>query len=161
MSGQSKSKSDDIDENDPPWLRLAKLELKAGVREVAGPKSNARIDQYHAATRGGPAAKDADSVPWCSSFVCWCMEQSGIASTRFKAARSWLNWGRELTEPVPGCVVVLWRESPKSAKGHVGLFVGVDDKGAVLLCGGNQGDAVSVRAYPKRRVLSYRWPVVG
>jgi uncharacterized protein (TIGR02594 family) len=158
MPGHSRYPSDDTD---PPWLRLARLELAAGVAEISGPKSNARIDQYHAATRGGPLPQDADSVPWCSSFVCWCMEQSGIASTRFKAARSWLTWGSEIAAPVPGCVVVLWRVSPRSGKGHVGLYVGKDDQGRVLLLGGNQGDRVSVRPYQPSRVLSHRWPRVG
>jgi len=152
----------ELDGNDPPWLRLAELELQAGVAEVDGPRSNARIDQYHAATHGGPAAQDADSVPWCSSFVCWCFEQSGVASTRFKAARSWLQWGRKLDTPQLGCVVVLWRESPKLAKGHVGLYVGEDRGGErVLLLGGNQGNRVSVRPYRADRVLGYRWPVVS
>jgi hypothetical protein len=28
----------------------------------------------------------------------------------------------------------------------------------VYLLGGNQGDRVSVRAYPRKRLLGYRWP---
>lgn len=141
-------------QEDPPWLRIARFEL--GTAEVDGPKSNARIDRYHSATRQSRAVDD--SVPWCSSFACWCMEQVGIASTRSKSARSWLEWGQPLTEPQLGCVVVLWRRSKDSVNGHVGFFLGKDENGRVLLLGGNQGNRVSIRPYITSRVLSYRWP---
>jgi hypothetical protein len=36
--------------------------------------------------------------------------------------------------------------------------VGEDAAGNLLILGGNQGDAVNVRAFPRARVLAYRWP---
>jgi uncharacterized protein (TIGR02594 family) len=100
----------------------------------------------------------SDQTPWCSAFVNYCMEQAGIRGTRRANARSWLDWG-EMSMGLPefGCVVVLWRESPSSIKGHVGFYTGFrGDK--LLLLGGNQGHAVSVAEYPKSRLLGYRWP---
>ena len=55
-----------------------------------------------------------------------------------------------------GAVAVLSRGSDPSA-GHVGFLLGETD-GHVLLLGGNQGDAVSVAAFPKTRLLGFRWP---
>jgi hypothetical protein len=55
---------------------------------------------------------------------------------------------------VPGCIVVFTREGG----GHVGFVVGQDQQGNLLVLGGNQGDAVNVKAFPLARVSGYRWP---
>lgn len=138
-----------------PWMATAGGEL--GVKEYPGDADNPRIIEYHATTAYG--AKD-DEVSWCSAFVNWCIEQHGIDGTDNAAARSWLNWGKAIRTPVPGCITVLWRESPNSWKGHVGFYVGkhpTNDQ-FILLLGGNQSDSVCVAAYKKERVLSFRWP---
>lgn len=144
----------------PPWLLVARGEL--GVREYSafrpgpnGATSNPRIEEYQRAANG----REDDDVPWCSSFVCWCMEQTGIVSPRRGAARSWLRWGVPLSVPVPGCVVVLWRESRESYKGHVGIFDRFGQQpDSVVLLGGNQANAVRTASFPSSRVLAYRWP---
>lgn len=139
--------------NEPDWLLRARREI--GVKERPGSDHHPRIVQYLAATRISPTRHE-DETPWCAAFVCWVLEQSGITSTRSAAARSYLGWGLELVEPVPGCVVVLSRtDSP--AHGHVGFYVGGSDED-VLVLGGNQANSVSMRLYPRERVLSYRWP---
>jgi uncharacterized protein (TIGR02594 family) len=148
-----KPTSDNSEENAPPWLRIARAEL--GQKEIAGPAANARIVQYFSATRLAPQA--GDETPWCSAFACWVMEQAGIPSPARANARSWLSWGKALTRPRLGCVVVLQRGNDLS-QGHVAFWVGAQ-KDRVLLLGGNQGNAVSVSAYPVFRVLGYRWPV--
>lgn len=93
----------------------------------------------------------------CSSFVNWCFKQVNIKGTNNAAARSWLNWGTELKEPKQGCVVIYWRVAPDSWQGHVG-FVDRVEGGKIYTLGGNQGDAVSIKSYPKSQVLGYRWP---
>lgn len=142
-------------DDDPVWFARAQREI--GVKERAGMADHPRILEYHAATK---LHAKHDEVPWCSAFVCWVMEGTDIASTRSAAARSWLTWGRKLDKPQRGCVVVLDRRSddnPKAA--HVAFYLG-DEGDSVRLLGGNQGNAVSTRLYPKSRVLGYRWPVV-
>ena len=42
--------------------------------------------------------------------------------------------------------------------GHVGFVVGRDATGNIMVLGGNQSDAVNVRAFPASRVTGYRWP---
>lgn len=134
----------------PKWLQVAEREL--GQHEIRGGE-NPRIVAYHQTTT---LRAREDEVPWCSSFVNWCMLNSGLDGTRSAAARSWLHWGREVETPEMGCVVVMSRgRNPRS--GHVAFWVGqLADH--VLVLGGNQGDRVQVDAYPLDRVLSYRMP---
>jgi uncharacterized protein (TIGR02594 family) len=134
------------------WLEIAKKEI--GVKEVPGSGNNDRILQYHRATS---LKATQDSVPWCSSFVCWVMERAGYVSTRSARARSWEHWGEALTEPKEGAIAVLWRKNPQSGAGHVGWYCGEKD-GKIKLLGGNQNNSVNYSWYPKERVLSYRWP---
>lgn len=122
---------------------------------VCGPgASNPRITAYH---QGTNIEGYDDKASWCSSFVNWSLAQAGIVGTRSALARSWLDWGEPLSEPVPGCITVLWREDPLSWKGHVGFFERVEGD-QVILFGGNQLDAVRSHTYPLNTVLSYRWP---
>ena len=137
----------------PPWMDL--LWETLGVREWTAPgTSNPAIEAMHdsIADDGTP-----DDVAWCSSCVNWLMQSAGIAGTNSRAARSWESWGVGLSFPMYGCVCTLWRESPESWKGHVGIFLGFigDD---VLLWGGNQRNQVGVNRYSRTRVTSYRVP---
>lgn len=134
----------------PPWLDVALKEL--GVAEVQGPKDNPRIVEYHQATT--LKATD-DEVPWCSSFACWCMQQSSVIHLHKATARSWLLWGVPLQKPAYGCVVVIKRGN-NPAQGHVGFLVGIDAEHVHIL-GGNQGDKVSIAPFKREDVLGYRW----
>jgi len=140
---------------DPPWLRIAKAEI--GTTEIPGPENSKRVLEYHLAT--SLKASD-DSVAWCSSFVNWCFKEAGIKGSGKANARSWLNWGYPMKAPGIGCVVIFWRVSPKSWKGHIGLYVGEDDK-YIYCLGGNQSNMVRVSKYSKERLLGYRWPVIS
>lgn len=133
------------------WFDIAKGEI--GQKEIPGEADNPRIVQYQQAT--SLRATD-DETPWCASFVNWCLQEAGIAGTNSAAARSFLNWGREIKEPVPGCIVVLKRGN-SSWQGHVGFYVGtVGDR--INLLGGNQGNSVSIKGYRREDVLGYRLP---
>ncbi|RJF95344.1 TIGR02594 family protein [Noviherbaspirillum saxi] len=136
-----------------PWLPVAFAEV--GVAQFPEGNSNPRIMEYHEYTniRGYD-----DKASWCSSFVNWCLVQMNIAGTGSALARSWLEWGHPLEQPVTGCIAVLYREDPSSWKGHVGFFLRCDDQ-YVYLLGGNQLSQVREHFYPKEQVLSYRWPV--
>ncbi len=133
------------------WLKKAMAYV--GIREYPGAASNPLILRFWQLARLA-GIKD-DRVPWCSGFACACMEEVGIRSPRSDGARSWLTWGSPLREPVRGCVVVLQRPGGF----HVGFAVGQDNDGRLLLVGGNQGDAVSVAAFDRSRVVGYRWPL--
>ena len=130
------------------WMQIARDEL--GQAEGGPGGSNPRIEEYHATTEGGA---EPDSVAWCSSFVNFCVERAGFRGTKSKSARSWLEWGVEAADFVPGCIVVLNRGQPP--KGHVGFYVGRESSRLRLL-GGNQGDKVSVASYDADRVIGRR-----
>lgn len=138
-------------ETKTPWLEIAKKEL--GQKEISGSSDNARIVEYHSATT--LKATD-DETPWCSSFVSWCLEKSGIVSTKNAWARSYLNWGKKITDPVEGCVVVFSRGD---SSGHVAFFI-KDHGNEIEVLGGNQSNKVCYDRYPKSRLLGYRMPSV-
>ena len=138
---------------EPKWLTKAKSYL--GVREIAGPKSNPIILRWWILIK---SAITDDLSPWCAGFVGGVLEECGIKSTRAANARSYLKWGVALQAPATGCVVVFWRGDRNGWSGHVGFVAGKDKAGNLMVCGGNQGDAVNIKPFGKDRVLGYRWP---
>lgn len=132
------------------WVKEARKHI--GLAEIKGPQHNPEIVQmWKDIKRGG--IKD-DETPWCSAFVGSMLERVGIKSSRFESARSYLEWGVKLDKPVPGCIVVFTRQGG----GHVGFAVGKTASGDLLILGGNQSDAVNIKAFPVSRVSGYRWP---
>lgn len=130
-----------------PWLRIAYGEI--GVTEVRGAHHNERILDYHA-TAGRART---DEIPWCASFVNWCLLQAGITGTGSAWSLSFLNWanGQTITEPVHGCIAVI---DNGNHHGHVGFVVGTAESNSThyVLLGGNQSN--SVRLSHERRVIS-------
>lgn len=135
----------------PPWLIVAEREL--GVHEIAGPKNNQRIIEYH---RHTSLKASADEVPWCSAFANFCMNQAGIKGTNSAAAISWATWGRKLIKFKYGCVCVFSR----TGGNHVTFGVWEDPGSGDLYClGGNQSDSVCVSRQARSRLLGFRWTV--
>lgn len=135
---------------EPVWLAEARKNI--GIKETKGGVHTPEVLKYWKDIKRG-GIKD-DETPWCAAFVGAMLERSGIKSSRFESAKSYLQWGDLLTQPVVGCVVVFTRDGG----GHVGFVVGQDKSGNLLVLGGNQGDAVNVRSFPRSRVTGYRWP---
>lgn len=135
---------------EPLWILEARRLI--GLQEIKGAQHAPEIVQmWKDIKRGG--IKD-DETPWCAAFVGAMLERAGIRSSRFESARSYLEWGQQLMNPVPGCIVVFTRQGG----GHVGFAVGRDKAGNLLILGGNQSDAVNIKAFPVSRVTGYRWP---
>ncbi len=134
-------------------LKIAFNEL--GTEEIVGEKHNPEVLKY--AKECHIAGVTTDEIAWCSTFVNWVAMKSGLQYSGKANARSWLNVGTRVTVPEPGDIVVFWRESPQSWKGHVGIFLGVSvDKKRVYCLGGNQGNRVSVSAYRLDTVLAFQ-----
>lgn len=138
---------------DPPWL--IEILKHVGLHEH---RHNRVLREWLAsdgATLGDPAR-----FPWCGDAV-----QTAILLTlpdepipaKPYLAQAWLDFG-EPCEIVRGAVCVFWRGSPASWQGHVG-FVAGEDKEAVHVVGGNQGNAITDDArISKKRLLGCRWP---
>ncbi|MGK4751709.1 TIGR02594 family protein [Salmonella enterica] len=137
--------------DEPRWLVEARKYI--GQTEIKGPQHNPLILQFWKDIKRG-GIRD-DETPWCSAFLGAMFERVGIKSTRFESAKSYLNWGMPLREPAFGCVVVFRRDGG----GHVGFVVGQKKNGDLMVLGGNQSDAINIRAFPRSRVAGYRWPV--
>lgn len=134
-------------------LKIAFNEL--GTEEIVGKKHNPEVLKYAKDTK--IAGITTDEIPWCSTFVNWVAWKAGLQFSGKANARSWLNIGTKVTMPEPGDIVVFWRESPQSWKGHVGVFLGFSaDKKRVYCLGGNQGNRVSISGYRANTVLSYQ-----
>lgn len=137
-------------------IDVARAELALGVSEIAGAANNPRIVMYHATTDGGASA---DETPWCSSFVNYCVEQTGRAGSNSKWAMSWhdSDWGSDVTQsPQAGDIAVFKRRSGSTngdvIGGHVGFWLD-NSNGKVEVLGGNQGNAISIRRYPANGIV--------
>jgi len=134
------------------WMEFALREY--GIKGISARGRTVNVVAYLKATGVG---RSADETAWCSAFVNWCLLMAGFPGTGKANARSWLDWGGVSLEfPAYGCIVILWRGANNGPLGHVGFFVGMQGDNLLLL-GGNQGNAVSIRPYSKDRVLGLRW----
>lgn len=131
-------------------FEIAKKEI--GVKEIPGEKHNARILEYHSAVT---MKAQADEIAWCAAFVNWCLKRGNVLGTSLANARSFLKWGVVVKDPQIGDICVFWRGSPTSLKGHVGFYAG-QTKNYILVLGGNQGNEVCIKKYPKAQLIEFR-----
>lgn len=136
------------------FIQMAVQQL--GEKEIAGSQHNQTIVNY--AQEAGFEWVNDDETPWCSIFVSWCAMKADLARSKKANARSWLLVGQNVDHaPEPGDVVIFWRGQRDSWQGHVGLFFGYSQDGTRVYClGGNQGNQVSISAYPTDKVLGFR-----
>jgi uncharacterized protein (TIGR02594 family) len=138
----------------PPWLTLASHDL--GTHEGVGKANNPKVVAFFK-DAGFPGVKD-DATAWCAAFVGAQLKRSGFEPSGSLAARSYEAWGVGLKDPVLGCVCTKKRGN-SSWQGHVFLVVGLSADGKTVFgLGGNQSDAVTVAAFKRSEVTSFRWP---
>lgn len=126
-----------------------------GVEEIAGVQSNEYITSFFKETGNQKIASDNNA--WCSVFVGYCAKKTGYVTFAKANAKSWLKVGKEINEPQPGDIVVFWRETPTSWKGHVAIYIGKDTLTGNIIClGGNQNDKVCLSLFNTANVLGYR-----
>ena len=103
-----------------------------------------------------------DETAWCAATVNYVLKMAGFPYTGKLDARSFLNLGERVSVPKPlGSsnefvdLVVFWRESVDSWKGHVGFFI--KERGNLIYTlGGNQSNQIKISAYDRGRLLEYR-----
>ena len=134
-------------------LKIASSQI--GEKEIPGSEHNDQIISY--AKETGISGVSNDEIPWCSTFVNWCAMKANLPYSKKPNARSWINIGTTTTDPKPGDIVVFWRDSIQSWKGHVAIFLGFNnDKTKIFCLGGNQHNEVNISEYDSNRVLSFR-----
>ena len=131
---------------------IAEAESLKGLREIKGAATEPRIAGWLKKLR---AWWGDDETPWCGTFAAHCVTVAGIKPpSAWYRAKAWATWGKRLSVPCYGCVVVFDR----AGGGHVAFVVGRDQHGRLMCIGGNQGDAVSVVPFERTRAIAYRWP---
>jgi len=69
----------------------------------------------------GPAVqrylKRNSALPWCASFVSYCLEISGTHKRYTLLAKDFLSFGYKVAKPLPGDIVVFTR----TGGGHTGI----------------------------------------
>lgn len=139
----------------PETLEGASLSALSVAQEKLGWSETDGVDKLTDFLNNNGQNIDPTETAWCAAFVNATLKEAGMDGTGLLNARSFLQWGTEVTEPAEGDVVVLSR-GDSAWQGHVGFFKGFDSKGNILILGGNQGDAVTIQAYPASRLLGYR-----
>ena len=153
-------------ENLTPWVNSAFNEMSKNITETG---SNPEITKYWQYTQMPGAAKGpagdknaeyargvlkSDKESWCAAFVNWNLETNGIKGTMHALAYSFKGYDQSLSKPAYGAIAVM-------NYSHVGIVVGSNADGRIILLGGNQGDAVNLSPNSKTAVLQYRYPSAG
>ena len=133
--------------NELPWMKIARSYL--GIKEIKGQKTNPEI-QKMLSSMGKYSKEDKawwkdDETPWCGLFVGFCLGEGGrFVPKNWYRALAYKDAGmRKLAKPCYGAIAVFSR----TGGGHVGFVVGKSKTGKVLILGGNQNDAVSIKAF--------------
>ena len=146
------------DFDDPALVWFQEARRLIGTKERPGAGSNPEILDW-ASEEGVRRYYTDDDIPWCGLFVGHCITVTldrEPTPPDLLSARSWERFGIATT-PTPGAVMVFWRDSINSGKGHVGFYAGEDDT-AYRILGGNQSNCVSLAWVSKTRFVKARWP---
>ena len=133
------------------WMKTARESI--GLKEVAGPKHNTKIQAWLA--KLGAWWRD-DETPWCGTFVAHCLREAGHPVPKhWYRALAWKEYGSNLrpTHVCEGAILVFARQGG----GHVGFYVG-EDRFYYRVLGGNQSNAVNIMRIAKSRCVAIRWP---
>jgi uncharacterized protein (TIGR02594 family) len=137
----------------PDWYKLALNEI--GTREE-GDNSGAAIARYRQLAQCGQ-----DGDPWCAIFAnaMFASCKPPITGTRSASSQSFRSDKNfvKLSGPALGAVVVFWRVSPDSGKGHVGFYRG-ETAESIYVLGGNEDNMVQIEPMTKRQLIGYWWP---
>lgn len=149
--------------DEPLWLKIARRETGTAEWERG---SNPRIVEYlSSVTTLARDRQQDDNTAWCAAFVNWCLTIAGETPRNSAWALDWARWGRAASPPRIGVVVVWKRTFRGQSGGHVGFYLS-ETPSQIEVIGGNQGNSVSVRRYPKNGMsgetryefVSYRMP---
>lgn len=138
-----------------PWLRESLKYI--GEKEIPGPRHNPLIVEM--GQESGIDWWNNDEDAWCAVFVNGCLVRAGYSSTRSALARSFLDYGIPISEPVPGAIVVFPRGN-NELYGHVGIVERVNKNGTITIVNGNVSNQVKRSVYRIDAILpgGIRWP---
>ena len=88
---------------------------------------------------------DCYGIPWCG---CYLRHVFHIADKSLNLARNWAHWGRAVSAPAVGVVVVFPH--------HVGIIRGKDGSGKWVVESGNDGHRVRTRPRSLAGAIAFR-----
>jgi len=122
-----------------------------GVKEIVGKNHNPTILGW-AKELGIQKVYTEDEIPWCGLFIAHCAYVANVQVVeRPLWALNWAKYGNLVETPMLGDILTFKR----NGGGHVGIYVGEDDKYYHVL-GGNQNNSVSVSRIAKSRLYQAR-----
>ena len=135
-----------------PWMDMAIQEIKIYGGKNEG-SIESRIKTYH--KEGAGANGSGSGTAWCSSFVCWCLENS---NPKFNSPHSTGSRFFMTSDTVEKCevffgAIAVFSDCNKDGTnidtlGHVTFVFGkLKDTNNYAVLGGNQGDKISISPY--------------
>lgn len=154
-AGEVETLADAARASDPAWLKEAFACL--GMREARGAVSNPEVVRMFAES-AHPEVRNSRTTPWCAAFIGATLARAGLPNTGQLTARSYLKYGKPAPDPVRGDIAIMWRGKKNDGfTGHIFYFLRREGANIIGL-GGNQGDAVTVAAFPASKMLGYVRP---
>lgn len=133
-----------------PWVEAARKSI--GLKEIPGKEHASEIVRMLITLK---AWWRDDETPWCGVFIAHCMKEALLPyPSKYYRALEWNSYGIKLDRPAYGCIVVFSR----TGGGHVGIVVGKDEKGRLMVLGGNQSNQVSIAPFDRARATGFRYP---
>jgi uncharacterized protein (TIGR02594 family) len=147
------------DKQSARWMNSAINEIGVCEHDEFGKE---RIEQYWSTLPSiRTSSENMANQPWAVAFVNWVFKSSGIEPAGSATGFDWQKWGRGISTPEPGSVVVATRGlSSRDTPGPrtVGFYIRDVDENNILVLGGNFADQVRLLPIAKSRVVAYRLP---
>ena len=131
-------------------LLLAEANKWIGLKEIPGPVDNEQIVKWGKAA--GISWWNNDDDAWCAVFINGILVTCGFPSTKSALARSFCNYGKRVSMPVPGAIGVIPRGTNPTF-GHVFLIEKVNANGTVTAINGNVSNMVKRSTYAISSIL--------
>ena len=136
-----------------PQILIQALKL-IGTKEIVG-TINSDVILGWAKELGLEKIYTADEIAWCGFFIAYCAKKANLEINMTSREALWaLNWnkfGTRQTVAMLGDVLTFSR----NGGGHVGIYVGEDEKCYHVL-GGNQSNSVCITRIEKTRLSQIR-----
>ena len=136
----------------PPWLKIAESYL--GTRELVGADNPIILGWLDDMGNIGKWGKSRDETAWCAAFVHGVLKEAGYQGSGHALARSYIEWGVPSELTLGSIVVLKYKGSANGGTGsragyHVALLIR-ENRHSWRVIGGNQGNGVNYRNFPKR-----------
>ncbi|CAM3131678.1 PAAR-like protein [Streptobacillus felis] len=143
---------DTTKKNEPVWIKY----LLKEYQKYKGRKRDVRLNEefkrkitlYHKIGGG----IDANSqTPWCSSFVNWILDISGIGSFKTPSSQEMISKLNRINKPLLGAILIYTKydqNNNKTGHGHITFLMDIsEDKKQYICLGGNQDREIKYSKY--------------